>query len=361
MRALFINPGGIGDQILLLPTVKLFKEKFPSYEVDLICEPRSTCIAELTSLYRKVKEFDFKVKTPNVFKLRELLRLRPYKYLISTGVSYKANFVASLGEAEVKIGFKKGIFSPFFLTHPVTLNNKQYTSNMFCDLLSPIIPEVKEIIKTKVLIPGIKLNPESINWAKEILAPRIKERYYAKKIFIHPGVSKLSVQKNILKSWPSKNWTLLIEKLVENQNNTVILLGGRDDVETIEDIHKKLPFFARPKNFFDLSSSDLSIEKLASLISSSDLLVCVDSAPMHIGVALGKKVVAFFGPTDPKKLLPNDPKFTAVHVNNLQCRPCLFDIRKESCGTPECLEVTPEMMLDAINQQLDVSISSRLL
>ena len=355
MRALFINPGGIGDQILLLPTVKIFKESFPNYEIDLICEPRSAIIGELTNLYRKVKTFDFKESNPNIFKLRKTIRARYYKYLFLTGASSKANLVAALSNAEVKVGFYNGIFSNFLLTNPVKLNTNQYASNTCAQLLTPIIPGIEKRIQIESLIPEIKLSPTSIEWARETLNPRIKERYFAKKIFIHPGVSKLSIKKNILKSWAPKNWVTLIEKLLEDQNNTVILLGGKDDTETIAEIHKKFSFFAKPKNFLDFTSFDLSIERLAALISSSDLLVCVDSAPMHIAVALGKKLVAFFGPTDPKKLLPVDPRFHAVHVDNLECRPCLFDKRKESCSTPQCLNVTPELMLNAIKKQLELT------
>ena len=355
MRALFVNPGGIGDQILLLPTVKIFKDNFPDYQADLICEPRSAVISELTSLYRKVKTFDFKAVNPNILKLRETLRARYYKYLILTGSSYKSNVIASLSNSEIKLGFYRGLFSNLFLTTSVKINLNQYAGNMFAELLLPALPNIEPIIRNKVLLPEIKLTPALIEWAKETLNPRIKERYFAKKIFIHPGTSKLSIKKKIFKGWAAKNWSALIEKLLEDQNNTVILLGGKDDLETVTEIHKKLSFFAMPKNFFDFSSFNLSIQQLAALISSSDLLVCADSAPMHIAVALGKKLVAFFGPTDPKKLLPNDPRFSAVHVDNLECRPCLFDKRKESCSKPECLEVTPDLMLNAIKKQLELT------
>ncbi len=361
MRVLFVNPGGIGDQILLLPTVKLLKERFPNSEIDLLTEPRSACIGELTNLYRKIREFDFKEKNLNPLKLREVLRRRKYKYLIITGASYKANLLACLSDADIKIGFRRGIFSQLFLTYPVPLNKEQYTGNIFVDLLKPISSDLTEKKNQKDLVPELKLSLSSIEWAKETLNPRIKDRYYAKKIFIHPGVSKLSIRKNILKSWAGKNWAVLIEKLLEDQSNTVILFGGKDDIDTINEIHKKLSFFARPKNFFDFSSMEFSIQKLAALISSSDLLVCVDSAPMHLAVALGKRLVAFFGPTNPKKLLPNDPRFLPVHVDNLACRPCLFDVRKESCSKPECLDISPEIMLSAIQKQLQISRSTTTL
>lgn len=352
MKAIFINPGGIGDQILFLPLVKVFKEIFPDSEIDLITEPRSSCIGELTNLYRKVKEFNFKDKKPNLTDFQELTKKRRYKYLFSSGSSYKANLAAALSDAEVKIGFYKGFLSNILLTHAVKLNTKQYASNMFVELLSPLNKEIPELIKSRDLLPEIKVNQNTIDWTKELLNPRLKDRYYARKIFIHPGTSKLSVQKNILKGWAPKNWAKLIEKLLENNENNVILIGGKDDAEVINEIHKKLTFFVRPKNFFDLSNQEINIQRLAGLINSSDLLVCVDSAPMHLAVALGKKTVSFFGPTDPKKLLPKDPRFLPLHVDNLDCRPCLFDVRTESCSKPECLNIAPEKVLEAINKQL---------
>jgi ADP-heptose:LPS heptosyltransferase len=48
----------------------------------------------------------------------------------------------------------------------------------------------------------------------------------------------------------------------------------------------------------------------------SDLVVCVDSAPMHIAVALPKNLVALFGPTDPKRLLPQDERFLSIRDAN---------------------------------------------
>lgn len=350
MRALVINTGGLGDQILFLPTVKLLKEKHPGIEVDLITEPRSVSISELTDLYRRVKIFNFKDKNPNILELREIIRMHNYKYFFCTGSSYKANALALLSSAEIKVGFYSGIFSYLLLTYPIKLNKKQYAANMFAELLTPVVSEITTIIKEKDLIPEVKLNPVSIEWTKELINLRMKERYYTRKILIHPGVSKLSIQKNILKGLSAGNWAKLIEKLLEDSKNTVIVVGGKDDADIISEIHAKLPFFAKPKNFFDVSKQDLDITKLAALISSCDLLVCLDSAPMHIAVALGKKLVAFFGPTDPEKLLPSSPKFTAVHVDNLECRPCLFDNRKESCSKPVCLDIASETILNAIKR-----------
>ena len=79
-----------------------------------------------------------------------------------------------------------------------------------------------------------------------------------------------------------------------------------------------------------------NLKELAQLISKMEVMICSDSAPMHIGVAVGTKTIAIFGPTDEKKLLPQDPNFVAV-TTNCDCRPCLWDKRNTSCENLYCL------------------------
>ncbi|MGB3614351.1 MAG: glycosyltransferase family 9 protein, partial [Elainellaceae cyanobacterium] len=54
------------------------------------------------------------------------------------------------------------------------------------------------------------------------------------------------------------------------------------------------------------------IGKLAAMIAGANLMLCTDSAPMHLAVALKVYTLALFGPTDPALLLPNDDKFVAI-------------------------------------------------
>ena len=77
---------------------------------------------------------------------------------------------------------------------------------------------------------------------------------------------------------------------------------------------------------------------LAKLIKSSEVLICSDSAPMHIGVATQTKTIAVFGPTDNKKLLPESEQYIAVR-NNIQCSPCLWDKRQTTCKELHCLNI----------------------
>ena len=77
-------------------------------------------------------------------------------------------------------------------------------------------------------------------------------------MLVHPGVSRLSIQKGIIKTIPAEVWAEVIEKLADS-GKKVILAGGPDDKEIIEIISKKVPqdkyinFYGKTKNLKDLA------------------------------------------------------------------------------------------------------------
>lgn len=119
----------------------------------------------------------------------------------------------------------------------------------------------------------------------------------------------MAIQKGIVKTWPTEHWAKLISQLHLHGDLEIILAGGPDDQEIVQTLLSKMP---TGKTITSAFGKTKSLADLAALISLSDLLVCVDSAPMHLAVALDKPLVALFGPTDERKLLPASPKFKAL-------------------------------------------------
>ncbi|PWT96452.1 MAG: hypothetical protein C5B53_09715 [Candidatus Melainabacteria bacterium] len=132
------------------------------------------------------------------------------------------------------------------------------------------------------------------------------------RLLIHPGTSRLALQKGIIKTWSPAHWTTLIERLTATGTFTIILAGGPDDAEIIGEISENLKRLGPMPSLISAYGVTKSLADLAALIQLSDLIICVDSAPMHIAVGLNKPLVALFGPTDHGKLLPPDPKFKAL-------------------------------------------------
>ncbi len=70
-RVLVINFGGIGDEILFLPTLISLKKEFPDAKITLALEPRSKGIKDLTDIIDDLFLIDIKGKN----KYSELLKL----------------------------------------------------------------------------------------------------------------------------------------------------------------------------------------------------------------------------------------------------------------------------------------------
>ena len=213
---------------------------------------------------------------------------------------------------------------------------------MYHDLAKALSPEaIAEF-------PEINVSDEIIEKQKATIRNTDK-----KVVVIHPGVSQLSIQKNILKFWNVKNWTELIKKLLDSGKYKVILTGGPDDQEVSFALNQELGNIPQ-ENFLDLTNKTANIIELAAIIKLADLIVCVDSAPMHIGVGVKTPTIALFGPTDEYKLFPmNDPKYIAITAENSECRPCLWDKRKVSCENPACLDIPVEKVFEKIEKICD--------
>lgn len=347
-KILTINFGGIGDEILFLPTLKEVKRLLPSCRISLILEPRSKSVKEVTNLVDEVLLFDIKkrpLKPGDYLELLNLTRSGKYDLVISSGSSPMVAMLLFASGIPVRIGYGTSALSRLLLTHPVPLNKEQYAGNMYHDLSGGLekyltqshaaiqqsrqaqaiqIPEVfvqeasRERMKTALAEEEEKLEERLKNLEDDSFAAadttsgaaERSNRSNKKRLLLHPGTSRLAVQKGIIKTWDSKHWLELIRKLLKLENTEVILAGGPDDEEVMKDLQSELGEEA--KRIIDFYGKTKSLADLAALIEMSDLFICVDSAPMHVAVGLNKKVVALFGPTEPAKLIPKTKNFCAL-------------------------------------------------
>jgi len=121
--------------------------------------------------------------------------------------------------------------------------------------------------------------------------------------------------KSLIKRWKKEAFSDVCNRLINELNAQVIMVGDGNDRRLIDDIAAGMD--AKPFNFAGMTN----IRELAWLIKSSRLLITNDSAPMHIAAAVGTKVLAIFGPTDPEKYRPLGSEDRVIRVD-LECSPC---------------------------------------
>ena len=319
-KILVINFGGLGDEILFLPTINTLKKLYPKSKITLALEPRGKAVADLTNLIDEVKIFDIKGdnKFFQLFKLFMFMLFNPFDMVISSGSNKLIPVLLFLSGIKKRYGYDTGKLSQCLYTKAIKLNKNQYAANMYHDLLDDLT------LIDKISCPKIDIDTINI------------ENFH-NSVLIHPGVSKISVQKGIVKTVGAEKWAELIRKLL-SMGKVVYLAGGPDDDEIINQISSQIPNDI--SNFINMYGKTKNIVDLAKLILNCQTVICSDSAPMHIAIALNKKTIAIFGPTDEKKLIPKDNwNFIPITVKNISCRPCLWDKRQTTCQNLDCLNI----------------------
>jgi ADP-heptose:LPS heptosyltransferase len=295
MRVLALVPGGIGDQLLFFPTLESLKAKYPAASIDVVAEPRAIGAYRLTTLVDRVWSFDFKDRNSlaDWGNLLGNIREQEYSTVISLGRSWGVGFFLWLTGIPQRIAYAGA--GDIWLTKAVPLKTEQYAAEMYHDLLQGL--------GIKGQCPPIKIQvPKAdLDWAvaeQERLG--IKETGY---ILLHGGSSELALQKGINKIYPPEKWAEVLKGLAGSIPLPIVVLQGPADREFVTKLQNLVPVKVT-------SPSDLG--KTAGMIAAANLLLCTDSAPMHLGVAVGTALVALFGPTSAQKLLPQSTKFRAV-------------------------------------------------
>ena len=361
-RLLAVNFGGIGDEILFLPTLATIKKYFPTWHVSLLVEPRSASVSQVTNLVDEIITFDIKKRplmVSDLIDLVTLLRSGNFDIVVSSGSSPMVAALLFLSGIARRIGYKSNFLAGLLLTDPVALNKAQYAAFMYHDLVKGL-----GIVET-ASNPEICLPDESRRQMKKFLSEKQPPLTAFKKVVIHPGTSKLAIIKRIFKTWPAYDWAKLIELLLKEKNIQVILSGGPDDKEAVEAILKSLNdrgITQEAENLVLAYGKTKSLADLGALIEAADLLVCVDSAPMHVAVGLNKKVVALFAVTDPKRLLPESKHFVSLvsegnvtRENSSHARPGEPSHASDQDHCPPGVVLPPENVLQSVLDQLSLS------
>ncbi len=139
------------------------------------------------------------------------------------------------------------------------------------------------------------------------------------------------------KEWTQEGWAELAHLVQEAFGLEIVLVGGVGDRSYVAPILEKAPFVRS-------LCGQTSILELAGLLKLARLIVTVDTGPMHLAVAVGKRVVALFGPTAPWRTGPFGQGHRVVKLD-LPCSPCF----KKKCPEPLCLKgLTPERVFQEV-------------
>ncbi|PIQ85643.1 MAG: lipopolysaccharide heptosyltransferase II [Candidatus Omnitrophica bacterium CG11_big_fil_rev_8_21_14_0_20_45_26] len=337
-KILITKLGAVGDLTLAIPSFRMIRKRYPNAFIGLVVDPKLVPLVERCPYLSEVYTFD---RSKPVRRWRRLLRLarrlRSEHFDISIDLqnNSKTHWLTFLSRIPKRIGYARGL-TGFLLTHPVAEPKqvlppirhqfellKRIGIAQFDETLEMWIdPQAKEEVQDY-------LNEAAIDWQKPIV-----------------GFAPGSSPRWLTKRWPIKNFVALAKRLHESCQAQIILLGGANE----KDLAMPFRDIDPPIKVLDLIGKT-NFAQLLAYIDTLDVLVSGDSAPMHFAASLQTKLVALFGPTEPKKHLPPGSDHM-VFVKRLPCQPCYRGAchyqKKLACLT----EIDAEEVCQAVKKQL---------
>lgn len=301
-QILALVPGGISDQLLFFPTLENLKRAYPDAEIDPIVEPRAVGAYRICPLSHnnslQTIRFDFTDRNglADWSNLLGIVRDREYDAVFSLDRTFLSGLMLWLTGISTRVGYR-GSSGDLFFTRTVPLKTEQYTPQMYGDLLQGLnIPEAS-------WTPRIALLKEDLTWAQtELQRLGIGDSGY---VLIHGNCSQLSKFRGVDKSYPPRKWLPIIQRLHQEQPDLpIVAIAGPDDTLFISQL-------AEMTRDFRVTIPE-DVGKLAAMVGGANLMVCTDSAPLQIAVALEIPTIALFGPTDPAKRLPQTDKVSVI-------------------------------------------------
>jgi len=178
------------------------------------------------------------------------------------------------------------------------------------------------------------------------IAAEVKRKWFSdpanqKLILLQPGARWEN------KRWPGENFAALVRRLAQKfPDARFAILGSKEDSLPGEKISQ-----AAPEKILNLCGKT-SLPEMVEIVRLGDLLITNDTGPMHVAAALGKPLIALFGPTEPARTGPYGQLENVLRID-LPCSPCL----KDECHferPEECLRaLSPAMVFDRAQKKLD--------
>lgn len=332
-KILIFKMGAIGDVIMTTPFVRQLRKKFPKAQIDYLVGNIASKVLIGNKNIDNLVKFDEKIFTKKkIFSwLSLILKIRKQNYdMIFVLDKHKFfNITALFFGIKKRVGFDRLGKEGVLLTDKVYFDGSKHEIFYYLDLIKGNHKDLKtEIFPSR---------------EDEKYSEKIFKKYSLKNnktICIAPGGANNPGQSVMLKLWPKERFLELITKL--SVKFKVILVGDKNDKPTTKYITDRVK-----KNVVDLVG-EASIPQTVAIMKKCRMVICNDTGPLHMATASNDKIIALFGPTDPKRFGPLSKKSKILYKPS-KCCPCndIFG-SFDKCQDNKCMKkIDAEAVLNA--------------
>lgn len=315
MQILIVKLGALGDVINTLPLAVQLKAHLGA-RITWLVEPLSfPLVAEHPAVDRAIL-FEKKQWRQSLRSVITALRAQEFDLILDLQRIWKSGLFCLAARGRRRIGFDRR-------------RCKELTWLLPFERIRPREPERHMLLQYLEFAEHLGVVDPAFRWEIPVSGAHpfdLPERY----LVLNIGATK-----------PANKWTVAgfagLSDMVRNHYGvTSILTGGREDQPMASAIRQHAA-----GKIIDLTGRT-TISELKEVLAGAAAAVSCDTGPMHLAVAVGTKVIALFGPANPRRTGPFQGE---VIQKQLPCVPC----NRRTCSDPVCMSsITPAEVMEKL-------------
>ena len=338
MNILIVKLSAIGDVIHTLPSLAALRKLYPDAHITWVVEQAAADLVIHHPFLDEVivssrKRWGRKLVAGKITGARRdfrvflaRLRSRRYDLVIDFHGLFKSAMIVALSGGQRKLGYDSlQELSGLFYNEKIPEDMQKHAVDRYLDFPRHLGATIDT---EEFVLPD---DPQAEAKALALLAAHGLDR----RAFV--AINPIGYWET--KLWSNDKFARLADDIFEKLNLPVVFTGT--EVSAIAPILE-----AMKTKGVNLAGRTTLLE-LASIYRKAQTVITTDSGPMHLAAAVGKKVVALFGPTDPARTGPYGSGHTVIR-SGLPCSPCLL----KKCDSVQCMkDISPDQVLAAVIKQ----------
>jgi heptosyltransferase I len=343
LKILILKPSSLGDVIHALPVLRLLKSHFPKGEIywwleaDLVpLLEKDPDLSGLIAFHRK--RWAAPRRWPEIATSLRRMREQRFDWAIDLQGLARSGLFAWLANAGLTVGLDN------------LREGSREGARAFYDLTPPRAPAHLHAVDRYLAVLPLLSVPVHRNFVwlppRPEIAAQVEQKW-------HPAgprwVALLPGGRWDNKRWPAQYFVELVKLTRQTPDLKFVILGSKDEHLIGQTIAATDP--ERCLNLAGLTS----LVEMIEWIRLCRLMVTNDSGPMHVAAALGRPVIALFGPTNPASTGPYGQPGNVMQNTRLPCVPCM----QQKCFYRDplaCLHsITPLAVFQKARQTLETA------
>jgi ADP-heptose:LPS heptosyltransferase len=309
-KTLILHSGGIGDLLLALPAMRIFRQSFPSSILEVMGRPERLSLIAFDLQSRAVHSIDQAGMAYFYLEGEPLpVNLSAFFSSFKIVLAFGKSGGGTLGENLEKTGIERVISIPSFPTGEMGI----HVSDYLIQSLRNAGFEGKGGV-TPLVLPGEALSMAQDFWSR--MGLKEEEKVLA----IHPGSGSPG------KNWHPKSFAEVADRASERARILLISGPAQDGVGEVRRTLKRADAGI---------ANNIPLIQLAALLKRCTAYLGNDSGITHLAASLGIPTLAIFGPTDPAVWGARGTAVQTLYARE-SCSPCFHEGRSD-CKR-HCLE-----------------------